>query len=276
MPNAMRKRQRIVVGEEDQESEDSRCSSDSQAFKTIGVLPQKLKEPLPRLRVVLDIDGTLICSNTDINVAEGIAQAPINWKQNESGKVRVNIRPGLRSFLTQLHDVADLYIFTAGTEGYARPIVDFLEQDGPLFKGKFYRDHCATIDFCGLKDLPTKDLSVLGDIFEPRRTVLLDDSLHCFVPQPKNGMPISAFVSNPLDEGLKHAFEFIIGELLDAEDVRPVLEKRYRIHKKIERELTMHEKVLHLMRLKMMAKERTDAIPCDSYNNLPAEDTTKV
>lgn len=84
---------------------------------------------------------------------------------------------------------AEIVLFTAGLEDYARPIVDALDQN---YKGSFqgrrlYRP--ATVS-CDLYPC-IKDLSKLGR--DLRRTVLIDDTPLAFLNQPDNGIPIYGF-----------------------------------------------------------------------------------
>jgi RNA polymerase II subunit A small phosphatase-like protein len=59
------------------------------------------------------------------------------------GKQKINYvtvfeRPGLNEFLEQISKFADLILFTAGLEGYARPLVDKIDVEN-RFSLRLYR-----------------------------------------------------------------------------------------------------------------------------------------
>lgn len=88
---------------------------------------------------------------------------------------------------------AEVVLFTAGLEDYAKPITDALDhchkacfQDRRLFRP-------ATVA-CDLYPC-IKDLSRLGR--DMRRTVLIDDTPLAFLMQPNNGIPIYGFRWSP-------------------------------------------------------------------------------
>ncbi len=84
---------------------------------------------------------------------------------------------------------AEIVLFTAGLEDYARPIVDALDHNYRFcFQGRrLYRP--ATVS-CDLYPC-IKDLSRLGR--DLKRTVLIDDTPLAFLNQPDNGIPIYGF-----------------------------------------------------------------------------------
>ncbi|MCI15750.1 CTD small phosphatase-like protein 2-like, partial [Trifolium medium] len=105
--------------------------------------------------VVLDLDETLVCAYETSSLPAALRsqaiEAGLNWfdlecvssdKEGE-GKPKINYvtvfeRPGLKEFLTKLSKFADLVLFTAGLEGYARPLVDIIDKEN-LFSHRLYR-----------------------------------------------------------------------------------------------------------------------------------------
>nr|XP_016512593.1 PREDICTED: nuclear envelope morphology protein 1-like isoform X2 [Nicotiana tabacum] len=110
---------------------------------------------LRRLTVVLDLDETLVCayetSSLPNIVRTQATEAGLKWFELEcissdkecDSKPKINYvtvfeRPGLHDFLKELSEFADLVLFTAGLEGYARPLVDKIDL-GNRFSMRLYR-----------------------------------------------------------------------------------------------------------------------------------------
>lgn len=60
-----------------------------------------------------------------------------------NGKPKVNLvtvyeRPGLAEFLRRASMIGELVLFTAGLEGYARPLVDKIDPEG-MISARLYR-----------------------------------------------------------------------------------------------------------------------------------------
>ncbi|KAG5599875.1 hypothetical protein H5410_031245, partial [Solanum commersonii] len=108
-----------------------------------------------RLTVVLDLDETLVCayetSSLPNIVRTQATEAGLKWFELEctssdkecEGKPKINYvtvfeRPGLHEFLKELSEFANLVLFTAGLEGYARPLVDKIDV-GNRFSLRLYR-----------------------------------------------------------------------------------------------------------------------------------------
>ncbi len=97
-------------------------------------------------------------------------------------------RPGLREFFTRITAVAEVVLFTAGLEDYAKPIVDTLEaRYGRVFSARLYRQATTACDVYPC----IKDLSRLGR--DMKRTLLVDDTPLAFYKQPNNGLPVYNF-----------------------------------------------------------------------------------
>ncbi|XP_031109127.1 CTD nuclear envelope phosphatase 1 homolog [Ipomoea triloba] len=189
---------------------------------------------LPRLTVVLDLDETLVCAYETSTLPSIILtqakEAGLKWFELEcisSDKechdnpkinyVTVFERPGLRTFLKELSKFADLVLFTAGLEGYARPVVDKLDVDR-LFIRRLYRPSTTSTEYREhVKDLSfiSKDLS---------RIVMVDNNPFSFLLQPLNGIPCVPFsAGQPHDEQLLEVILPLLEHLSQQKDVRPVL-----------------------------------------------------
>lgn len=95
----------------------------------------------------------------------------------------------------ELNCPAEIVLFTAGLEDYAKPIVDALDHNYDYcFQGRrLYRPATVACDLYPC----IKDLSLLGR--DLGRTVLVDDTPLAFLNQPDNGIPIYGFRSVKAD-----------------------------------------------------------------------------
>ncbi len=126
--------------------------------------------PMKPLTLVLDLDETII-SFTFTDEKEGIAR----------------IRPYLFQFLNSIKNYYEIIIFTAGTQDYADPILDIIEENKEkYFSYRLYRENCTVID-----NQYTKDISSLGrDI---SKIIIVDNIAQNFILHKKNGILISSF-----------------------------------------------------------------------------------
>ncbi|KAF8402647.1 hypothetical protein HHK36_010736 [Tetracentron sinense] len=195
---------------------------------------------IEKLTVVLDLDETLVCayetSSLPAMVRNQATEAGLKWFELEcissdkecEGKPKVNYvtvfeRPGLEEFLKQISEFADLVLFTAGLEGYARPLVDRIDLEN-RFSLRLYRPSTVSTEYREhVKDLSglTKDLC---------RTVIVDNNPFSFLLQPLNGIPCIPFsAGQPYDEQLLEVLLPLLKHLSLQKDVRPVLHERFRM-----------------------------------------------
>ncbi|KAG1661655.1 hypothetical protein FOA52_007536 [Chlamydomonas sp. UWO 241] len=206
-------------------SEIARVALTDGATVSWGIIPPQAPIHHGRLTVLLDVDGTLISSFTPrraprLPPSVKTHLVGVGSKLNPQG-VFVVERPGLRQFLEQLSTFAEIVIFTAGLEDYARPIVDALDPDNRFFAQRIYREGCVKTEFyqC-VKDMARCNRG-LG------RTVLVDDTPLAFLHQPDNGVPVLGFRGDPDDRLLMEAVLPLL-QMLDSEpDVRGTLQRRF-------------------------------------------------
>ncbi|XP_015079999.1 CTD nuclear envelope phosphatase 1 homolog [Solanum pennellii] len=191
-----------------------------------------------RLTVVLDLDETLVCayetSSLPNIVRTQATEAGLKWFELEctssdkecEGKPKINYvtvfeRPGLHEFLKELSEFANLVLFTAGLEGYARPLVDKIDV-GNRFSLRLYRPSTISTEYREhVKDLVciSKDLS---------RIVIVDNNPFSFLLQPLNGIPCIPFsAGQPHDIQLLEVILPLLKHLSKQKDVRPVLYDRF-------------------------------------------------
>ncbi|XP_057983985.1 uncharacterized protein LOC131168512 [Malania oleifera] len=193
-----------------------------------------------KLTVVLDLDETLICSYETAGLPATIrtqaTEAGLKWFELEclsstkerQGKPKVNYvtvfeRPGLQEFLERIGEFADLVLFTAGLEGYARPLVDKIDVEN-RFGLRLYRPSTVRTNYREhVKDLAclSKDLC---------RIVIVDNNPFSFLLQPLNGIPCVPFsAGEPHDEQLLEVLLPLLKHLSLQNDVRPILHEKFRM-----------------------------------------------
>lgn len=184
-----------------------------------------------KLTLVLDVDETLIHSRLSPNQnryrqaedrlenARACEEFKITLEDGET--VWVNKRPGLDEFLKSVSDRYETVAYTAGLEEYAKPLLDWLDPHGTIFRHRLYRDSCLFIRGYYVKDLQKLNRSL-------DRTVLVDNNAFCFLPQLSNGIPISSFYDDPTDNAL-HVLNTFLKRLENERDVRPILNKSFNL-----------------------------------------------
>ena len=136
-------------------------------------------------------------------------------------------RPGVREFLARLSSFAEVCVFTAGMEGYARPLLDAIDPTGSSIHHRLYRQACVKTP---IRD-HVKDISRLGR--DLSATVIVDNNPFSFLLQPHNGIPIVSFAGNPGDDGLMKQLLPVLQRLGETvargEDVRPFCRRQFKI-----------------------------------------------
>lgn len=227
---------------------------------------KKLVSPL---KIVMDIDECMIhCTDADSSYRQDEERQEAQLGNGvESHKVvcedgmpvHINIRPGLRDFLqTMVERKYHVYAFTAGLPVYARPVLDTIDPEGTIFQHAWYRSDCTLINLVG-NQLYCKDLSVLNEKrdepmnhylegtidqgLDEKRTILVDNNIFSFIPQPANGVHIASWYDCHKDQELSFLLK-LFEHLETVEDVRPILDKTYNIyeeHRRIIRRLQEQE-----------------------------------
>ncbi|KAG5053054.1 CTD small phosphatase-like protein 2 [Glycine soja] len=194
--------------------------------------------PIPKLTVVLDLDETLVCAYETSSLPAALRtqaiEGGLNWFELEcvsidkegEGKPKINYvtvfeRPGLKEFLKQLSEFADMVLFTAGLEGYARPLVDRIDVEN-RFCLRLYRPSTISTEYREhVKDLTciSKDLC---------RIVIVDNNPFSFVLQPVNGIPCIPFsAGQPHDTQLLDVILPLLKQLSEQNDIRPLLYEKF-------------------------------------------------
>ncbi|KAH9607636.1 hypothetical protein KSS87_014158 [Heliosperma pusillum] len=188
--------------------------------------------------VVLDLDETLVCayetSSLPPSLCSQATEAGLKWFDLEcvssdkecEGKPKISYvtvfeRPGLHEFLKQLNEFAELILFTAGLEGYARPLVDRIDAHS-WFSRRLYRPSTTSTEY---RD-HVKDLSCISQ--DLSRVVIVDNNPFSFLLQPLNGIPCVPFsAGQPHDDQLLQVLLPLLKHLSLQEDVRPALYEKF-------------------------------------------------
>ncbi|KAE8679357.1 Haloacid dehalogenase-like hydrolase (HAD) superfamily protein isoform 2 [Hibiscus syriacus] len=198
------------------------------------------EDRVKKLTVVLDLDETLVSayetSSLPPSLRNRATDAGVKWFELEcvssdkerEGKPEVTYvtvfeRPGLQDFLNELSEFAELVLFTAGLEGYARPLVDRIDAEN-RFSLRLYRPSTISTEYRE----HVKDLSCLST--DLCRTVIVDNNPFSFLLQPVNGIPCIPFsAGQPHDTQLLDVLLPLLKHLSQQRDVRPVLYDRFRM-----------------------------------------------
>mmetsp|Transcript_6576 Transcript_6576/g.13319 ORF Transcript_6576/g.13319 Transcript_6576/m.13319 type:complete len:366 (-) Transcript_6576:335-1432(-) len=196
-----------------------------------SVVPPQAAQDRGKLTVVLDVDETLIHSRLSAHQeqfrqAEERKEATVAVEEftitlADGEVVHVNKRPGLDKFLAYASENYELFAYTAGLEEYARPLLDWLDPKGTIFRGRLYRDSCLFMRGYYLKDLQRLERPL-------NRIVLVDNNAFCFLPQLSNGVPISSWYDDPNDTALSVLATFL-ERIRDEKDIRPFLRKSFNL-----------------------------------------------
>jgi len=150
--------------------------------------------------------------------------------------VHVRFRPGLKEFLKDISLVSDVYVFTAAMPVYARPVIKHIDPDGTIFKKSLFRESCSQVRIKKLGSMIyVKDLKAFGDdIYDEKRTVLVDNNILSFYPQPDNGIHVTEFYDSAEDDELERVKELIF-YLSVVPDVRVPLSKMFQIDENLKK-----------------------------------------
>lgn len=167
--------------------------------------------------LVLDLDETLVHSTLE-HCEDADFTFPVFFNMKEH-KVYVKQRPYLRMFLERVAGMFEIVVFTASQSIYAEQLLDILDPGGKLIARRAYRESCIFSD-----GSYTKDLTVLG--VDLAKVAIIDNSPQVFRLQVNNGIPIKSWFDDPSDSALISLLPFL-ETLVDADDVRPIIAKRF-------------------------------------------------
>ncbi|KAI7730342.1 hypothetical protein M8C21_025099, partial [Ambrosia artemisiifolia] len=167
--------------------------------------------------LVLDLDETLVHSSLEqCDDADFTFPVFVDLKEHT---VYVKQRPYLKEFLERVSEMFQIVVFTASQSIYANQLLNILDPDGKIISRRAYRESCIFAD-----GTYTKDLTVLG--VDLAKVAIIDNCPQVFRLQVNNGIPIKSWFNDPSDCALITLLPFL-ETLADAEDVRPLIAKRF-------------------------------------------------
>ena len=167
-------------------------------------VPYVKNKSLKRFTLVLDLDETLIS---------------FKLEPNEENKGTIRFRPYLDSFLQKVREKYEIIVFTSGTQDYADPLIDAIEQDENYFDARLYRQH--TIAYGG--DI-VKDISRIGRTLD---TILIVENMpQNYRLQKENGILIKSFYGEDIyDTALSSLGDILMKIANEFNDVRKGIAK---------------------------------------------------
>ena len=176
--------------------------------------------------LIFDLDHTLVHSHS---LANKIAQNTIKTSFKAKGKeikFQFNLRPYALEWLKEASKYFQIGIFTASKKEYADSILDKIDPMKELIQFRLYVNNCYVWpkNWMIIKDLRIIQNAELQDI------VIIDNSVQSFGFQLDNGIPILSYYSNPNDEEFHHLIPYL-KQLAEAEDVRPLIRKAFKVHR---------------------------------------------
>ena len=202
----------------------------SAAGASAYVAYQRRQRPL---HIAWDLDETLICSIHPLRRAKGATLATPSERfvdivdddfefKDGVPNMRTVLRPGVRSALRVLGLFSTQHVFTAAQGSYTEQVLALVDPERTIFESVLHRD---------LVPQPNgKDLTNLADThgaLDMSRTVLFDNRVYNFEPQPANGVHVRDYGSIDVEFGESRpemarlvAIAFVA---FLAPDVRPVL-----------------------------------------------------
>lgn len=143
---------------------------------------------------------------------------------------RFNLRPYCLEFLTTMSAYYTIYVFTAGTQAYAEPIVAWLNQTRKTIHGLLHRRNCMETQ----NGFFIKDLRIIGNR-DLKDIIIVDNLAHSFGLQLRNGIPILEYLEGTTDAEFP-ALQPLLIEASTCEDVREFLDQRLRLKDVLEYE----------------------------------------
>ena len=164
-----------------------------------------LKNKCPKkFSLVLDLDETLIS---------------FKLEPNDENKGTIRFRPYLDSFLQKVKEKYEIIVFTSGTQDYADPLEDAIEQDEKYFDARLYRQHTIA---CG-KDI-VKDISRIGRPLD--KILIVENMPQNFRLQKENGILIKSFYGEDIyDTALVSLGDILMKIANEFNDVRKGIAK---------------------------------------------------
>ena len=141
-----------ILYQKEQEEDENFIENIIFYYKLNKAIPPFLKKKSKKkFTIVLDLEDTLL-----------------NIKITDTGKLILNLRPGLISFLSGIKPYYEIISFSKFSKSYSHTIINYIQQGRKLFDANLYREHCTLV---GRKFV--KDISRIGR--DMKHIIMVDD-----------------------------------------------------------------------------------------------------
>lgn len=176
-----------------------------------NLTPSNRPKPPKRTKkymLILDIDETLVHSEPVITSGQPTANANKKYDktlrfENDNGThdvYGVNYRPFLKDFVKRMGKLFDLAVYTASARDYADAVMDTIDPKRTAFCARLYRENCLPVSGMNIKNLA---------IFEGPDVFIVDNLIYSYAFHMPQGIPICAFVDDPMDVELQDLAEIL-------------------------------------------------------------------
>ena len=155
-------------------------------------------------------------------------------------KYSVVKRPGAIGLMFELRRHFEIHVWTAGVREYADKVLDWLEEDQPLFQSRGYRSDCTVVPSSGGQVVYLKDIAAKFGAGNLDRVLLLDNNPDSSpADQVRNLVPVIDFCGNKNDdEFVLDTYKRLLIHASKLRDVRNGITDEFRllIHNRRSRE----------------------------------------
>ena len=225
-----------------------------------SVYPSNKPGPLRRTKrylLVLDIDETLVHSEPIVTGGRQTAAANKLFDNtlrfpNPNGSCDiygVTYRPFMHDFIHRMSQLYDLAVYTASSRDYADAIMDTIDPNRCIFCARLCRENCLPVAGMNIKNMSN---------FDGKDVFIVDNLIYSYAFHMDQGIPICAFVDDPIDVELQDLAEILenlpfyeslqslLQDLLGLEEFYQDLSNRLRSPHTIQH-LAMHVTIVHLV-----------------------------
>ena len=181
------------------------------AKRQVNLKPTKIPPPVKRSKrylLVLDIDETLVHSDPVMANSRPTPQANKQFDKTcrfENGDgthdiYGVKFRPYMMEFIQRMSKLYDLAVYTASAKDYADVVMDCVDPSRTIFCTRLYRDNCLPVNGMNIKNMSN---------FEGPDVFIVDNLIYSYAYHMNQGIPICAFVDDPMDVELQDLAEIL-------------------------------------------------------------------
>lgn len=166
--------------------------------------------------IIFDLDETLIHVKRDSapNITEESFEPDIELPvfDPQTGfyiKALLSLRPFARQCLEFANKYFEVAIFTAGSQWFADPILDYLDPEGNLIQHRYFRQHTSLLGDSSEEFVHVKDLTILAGECDLTKTLIVDNNIFSFAFNLENGIPVHDYLGNKKDQALLSLIDYL-------------------------------------------------------------------